>query len=269
MKGFVPAAQQKADPAEKYEQAKAALAGEDLVLFEQLLDPPQADRAHCKIEARDVPEGRGHGEFWKELRVRAVRVPLRELLTRMAEAGGIEIEIPPEVSGLADLSQGKWRRVDGVIWMFCAARGLNFGRPMQRVFVTDPLYTASLRGRAAAPGCEAGGEGPGDALRRTGRSGASAAKGAREHPAHRHSARVPGGMGDIAQLSREGVAPEAGSARMSVDTQQLGVPEKGGVCDRIRLPYGTHLDGGTPEENGIAPNEDSFVYSFDVTTDQR
>lgn len=31
----------------------------------------------------------------------------------------------------------------------------------------------------------------------------------------------------------------------------------------------THLDGGTPEENGIAPKEDAFVYSFDVMMDQR
>ena len=133
-----------------YERAKAALAPEDLVLFEQLLDPPPLDRPYCKIEPRDVPEGRGHGPFQRELRVRAVDFPIRDLLTRMAEAGGIGIEIPPEVGGVADFSHERWQRVDGVISLFCAPRGLHFAEVSRRVTTPDPLYGASLRERAAA-----------------------------------------------------------------------------------------------------------------------
>ncbi len=90
----------------------------------------------CEVEARG-----------KEVRVRAVDYPIEGLLSKMGEAVDEDIEIPSNVSGLVDLVDPEWRRIDHALDLFLRARGFivrgKIGEGFQ-VQIWDPLYMASI-----------------------------------------------------------------------------------------------------------------------------
>ena len=98
----------------------------------------------CNVEAGDFA-----------VRVTAVDWPIRDLLQRMADAAGVRIEIPKEVSGVVDYQTDNWESVDRAISSLAVSKGLammdRLGRdaiaPL-RVRIGDPLYMASIGERA-------------------------------------------------------------------------------------------------------------------------
>ncbi len=131
---------------DEYARLKKALPEKERLVFETFFERRATQASHSAARRFEV-QAKG-----KDVSVRAEAYPIRELLTRMCEAAGEKVMIPPEVIGSTDYPYPPedYRRIDRSLG-FVRGRGLHPRGKIGEGFdfiVLDPMYDASLGERA-------------------------------------------------------------------------------------------------------------------------
>ena len=129
----------------QYQDLLTSLPDEEAAVFRLLFERVEKPQ---QVLVQRMGEVEANG---KDVKVVAADYPIRSLLRKIAEAAGREIDIPPEVSGVADLDTKGWQRAKTTVSLFVRGRGLWLKPDVRdgfKITLRDPLYMASLAERA-------------------------------------------------------------------------------------------------------------------------